>query len=163
MKSKNSKNSIFSKNKNSKKELKPLKTENSEKRKLFDVFLPPLLTEENTKKLNKTKDEKETIKSRAINNNQINKQSLSVTSSINDTIIRNKYRRFWEKYKNNKNIFPLSNFNEIKNKGLSSKTKSKSMDIKKAQIIKLKNRNQKRKLILKQKNDEDFYNEMNLY
>ena len=163
MKSKNSKNSIFSKNKNSKKELKPLKTENSEKRKLFDVFLPPLLTEENTKKLNKTKDEKETIKSRTINNNIINKQSLSVASSINDTIFRNKYRRFWEKYKNKKNNFPLSNFNEIKNKDLSSKTKSKSMDIKKAQINILKNRNQKRKLILKQKNDEEFYNEMNLY
>ena len=163
MKSKNSKNSIFSKNKNSKKELKPLKTENSEKRKLFDVFLPPLLTEENGKKLNKTKDEKEAIKSQTINNNNFtNKQSLSVASSINDIIFRNKYRRFWENYKKNNNIH-LSNFDEIKNKDLSSKTKSKSMDIKKAQITILKNRNQKRKLILKQKNDEEFFNEMNLY
>ena len=157
MKSKNSKN------KNSKKELKPLKTENSEKRKLFDVFLPPLLTEENGKKLNKTKDEKETIKSQTINNNNFtNKPSLSVASSINDIIFRNKYRRFWENYKNNNNIH-LSNFDEIKNKDLSSKTKSKSIDIKKAQITILKNRNQKRKLILKQKNDEEFFNEMNLY
>ena len=164
MKSKNSKNSIFSKNKNSKKEMKLLKTENSEKRKLFDVFLPPLLTEENTKKLNKTKDEKEIINSQTINNNNyINKQSLSVANSINDTIFRKKYRRFWENYKNNNTNFPLSNFNEIKNKDSSSKTKSKSMDIKIAQITILKNRNQKRKLILKQKNDEEFFNEMNLY
>ena len=166
MKSKNSKNSIFSKNKNSKKELKPLKTENSEKRKLFDVFLPPLLTEENTKKLNKTKDEKELIKTQTVNNsnNFINKQPLSVASSINETIFRNKYRRFWENYKNNNNNnIQLSNFNEIKNKDSFSKTKSKSMDIKKAQIAILKNRNQKRKLILKQRNDEEFFNEMNLY
>lgn len=160
---KKSKNSIFSKNKNSKKELKPLKTENSAKRKLFDVFLPPLLTEENSKKLNKTKDEKELIKSQTSNNNNyINKQSLSVASSISETIFRNKYRRFWENYKNNNNIH-LSNFNEIKRKESSSKAKSKSMDIKKAQITILKSRNQKRKLILKLKNDEEFFNEMNLY
>jgi len=45
------------------------------------VFLPPLLTEKNGKKLNKTKDEKETIKSQTINNkNYMNKQSLSVAS-----------------------------------------------------------------------------------
>ena len=119
-----------------------LQTEISPKRKQFNVFLPPLLTSENNKKNYKIKNKKESSKNEKLNYHFF-KNYISIANSINDASLGHKDKK-------NNNII-LSNIEDRRNLN----KKSKSINIKRAQINIIKNRDIKMKLILKKKNEEE--------
>ena len=134
-------------------EQKILKTGYALKKRLFDVFLPPLLTEDtNNKKIDKIKDQD--IKEQEANNKYNKYNQIYKTYGINEIKLRKKSDKNIENFSFK---FPLSNI--IKDKKKDIKKKSNSSDIKTAQINIIKNRDKKRKIILQRKNVEDLYNE----
>ena len=139
------KKNLFLKNSKNNKQLNVLKTENSIKKKLYDVFLPPLLTAENIK----NKEESDKIEKFKINYH-LKKHSLSIENSINDISLGHKSKNSL----NNNNMF-LSNLNEKKSNNYQKK--SKSINIKRAQINIIKNRSKIIKKVLQKKNEEDLY------
>ena len=139
-------NEIIAKNNN-------IKTEASNKKIPFDVFLPPLLKQKD-KKNNNQKDnsnEKENVK---INYHYF-KNYVSIPNSINDASLGHKDKD------NLNNNLKLSNLEEKKFNDLTKK--SKSINIKKVQINRIKNRSKKFKLILQKKNEEDLLYERDIY
>ena len=122
-----------------------LKTENSQKRKQFNVFLPPLLPGENNKNNHKIKNLKESSKNEKLNYHFC-KNYISIANSINDGA------SLGHKDKKNNNLI-LSNIDDMNN----LYKKSKSINIKRAQINIIKNRDIKMQLILKKKNEEEDY------
>ena len=147
--------SIKNKFMNSKKKIKinqlnVIKTENNQKEKPFNVFLPPLLT----LKKNKNQNNNEIDKKNLYQNKNMKidyhffKHSLSIANSINDASLGHKD-------KNNLDKMILSNLDY--NKLNKYTKKSKSINIKKAQINIIKNRSKKIKLVLQKKNDEDSF------
>lgn len=128
-----------------------LQTENSQKRKLFDVFLPPLLTNENQKLKNQKQDYNKCFSNENLNFNYHDfKNSLSIQNSINDASLGHK-----DKSKNkDSNYFILSNYeNKKKN---NKNVNKKSVSIKRAQINIIKSRDKKMKLFQKKKKEEDY-------
>ena len=149
--------SIKNKFMNSKKKIKinqlnVIKTENNQKEKPFNVFLPPLLT----LKKNKNQNNNEIDKKNLYQNKNMKidyhffKHSLSIANSINDASLGHKD-------KNNLDKMILSNLDY--NKLNKYTKKSKYINIKKAQINIIKNRSKKIKLVLQKKNDEDSFYE----
>jgi len=145
--------SIKNKFMNSKKKIKinqlnVIKTENNQKEKPFNVFLPPLLTLKKNKNQNNNESDKKNLyqnKNMKIDYHFF-RHSLSIANSINDASLGHKD-------KNNLDKMILSNLDY--NKLNKYTKKSKSINIKKAQINIIKNRSKKIKLVLQKKNDED--------
>ena len=147
--------SIKNKYMNSKKKIKNnqlnvIKTENNQKEKPFNIFLPPLLTLKKNKNQNNNENDKKNLyqnKNMKIDYHFF-KHSLSIANSINDASLGHKD-------KNNLDKMILSNLDY--NKLNKYTKKSKSINIKKAQINIIKNRSKKIKLVLQKKNDEDSF------
>ena len=147
--------SIKNKFMNSKKKIKinqlnVIKTENNQKEKPFNIFLPPLLTLKKNKNQNNNENDKKNLyqnKNMKIDYHFF-KHSLSIANSINDASLGHKD-------KNNLDKMILSNLDY--NKLNKYTKKSKSINIKKAQINIIKNRSKKIKLVLQKKNDEDSF------
>lgn len=147
--------SIKNKFMNSKKKIKinqlnVIKTENNQKEKPFNVFLPPLLTLKKNKNQNNNESDKKNLyqnKNMKIDYHFF-RHSLSIANSINDASLGHKD-------KNNLDKMILSNLDY--NKLNKYTKKSKSINIKKAQINIIKNRSKKIKLVLQKKNDEDSF------
>jgi len=145
--------SIKNKFMNSKKKIKInqlniIKTKNNQKEKPFNVFLPPLLTLKKNKNQNNNESDKKNLyqnKNMKIDYHFF-RHSLSIANSINDASLGHKD-------KNNLDKMILSNLDY--NKLNKYTKKSKSINIKKAQINIIKNRSKKIKLVLQKKNDED--------
>ena len=141
-------NFMYLKKKNKMNQLNIIKTENNQKEKPFEVYLPPLLQLQK----NKNNDDINDTKINHIKNMKINyhffKHSLSIANSINDASLGHKD-------KNNLNKILLSNLDEHKLNNFTKK--SKSINIKKAQINIIKSRSKKRKLVLQKKNEDSFY------
>ena len=126
-----------------------LKTDNnSNKKKLCDVFLPPLLTSLNFKNKGKKKDEYQN------ENNKLNyhllRHCLSIENSINDTSLGHK-----NKSNGKRNELFLSNIFEKKSNFFQKKPKS--MNIKKAQINIIKNRGKIIKKVLQKKREDELF------
>ena len=136
-----------------KKKYKNLKTEPTHKRGLFNVFLPPLLSQESNKDNN---DQNDISNSNDDENVKINyhffKNYASITNSINNASLGHK-----DKDNLNNNNLKLSNLGEKKFNDLTRK--AKSINIKNAQINIIKNRNKKFKLLLQKKSEEDSFYE----
>ena len=133
-----------------KKKNKNLKTEPTHKRRPFNVYLPPLLTQES--KDNHNQRDNSNGKENAKINYNFFRNYVSIVNSINDASLGHK-----DKDNLNDNNLKLSN---LETKKLSDLTKkSKSINIKRAQINIIKNRSKKLKLVLKKKNEEDILNE----
>ena len=125
-----------------------LKTENPQ-RKQFNVFLPPLSTNEN-----KSKNESSKIENLKINYHFF-KHSISIANSINDVSLGHKDNIFSS---DNSEDLGLSNIDKKKSKDYNKK--SRSINIKRAQINIIKNRSIKRKKVMKKKKEENsFYDE----
>ena len=147
--------SIKNKFMNSKKKIKinqlnVIKTEDNQKEKPFNIFLPPLLTLKKNKNQNNNENDKKNLyqnKNMKIDYHFF-KHSLSIANSINDASLGHKD-------KNNLDKMILSNLDY--NKLNKYTKKSKSINIKKAQINIIKNRSKKIKLVLQKKNDEDSF------
>ena len=124
------------------------KNKNEMKKQILNIFLPPLI--ENEKKLRHKVEHRNFSNNKDSTNINITKHALETINSINNTYLGHKD-------KNNLEELILTNFN-LKNSKNSKK--SKSIDIKKAQILLLKKRDKKAKLILQKKNElENFYEE----
>ena len=107
-------------------QLNVLKTENNQREKPFDVYLPPLLQLQKNKNSDDINDKIIShIKNLKINYHFF-KHSLSITNSINDASLGHKD-------KNNLNKIILSNLDDEQKINNFAK-KSKSINIKKAQI-----------------------------
>ena len=113
-----------------------LKSNNEVNNKILEIFLPPLKSKDETSK------PKVLFRNTIINNKNM-RHALETTNSINDVSLGHKER---------------SNFDEhlLTNYDIKKSKKSKSIDVKKAQILLLKNRDKKAKLILQKKNDSEF-------
>ena len=114
---------------------KDIKSNELPKNKILDIFLPPLL--------DKTENSKKEPKSLKINiniKNSIIRHVFETANSINSVSLGHKD-------KNNNDKLCLTNYNFKEQK------KSKSVNIKKAQILLLKNRDKKAKLIAKRRNE----------
>ena len=120
---------------------KDIKSNELPKNKILDIFLPPLL--------DKTENSKKEPKSLKINiniKNSIIRHAFETANSINSVSLGHKD-------KNNNDKLCLTNYN------FKDQKKSKSVNIKKAQILLLKNRDKKAKLIAKRRNEsklDDF-------
>ena len=124
------------------------KKKNEIKNQILDIFLPPLI--ENQKKLRNKVENRNFSNIKNKNNITVTRHALETINSINNTFLGHKD-------KNNMDELLLTNFDFKKSK---NSKKSKSIDIKKAQILSLKNRNKNAKLILQKKNElENFYEE----
>ena len=124
------------------------KKKNEIKNQILDIFLPPLI--ENQKKMRNKIEHRNFSNIKDNNNTTVTRHALETINSINNTFLGHKD-------KNNMDELLLTNFDFKKSK---KSKKSKSIDIKKAQILLLKNRNKKAKLILQKKNEvENFYEE----
>lgn len=114
---------------------KDIKSNELPKNKILDIFLPPLL--------DKTENSKKEPKSLKINiniKNSIIRHAFETANSINSVSLGHKD-------KNNNDKLCLTNYN------FKDQKKSKSVNIKKAQILLLKNRDKKAKLIAKRRNE----------
>ena len=131
-------------------QLNVIKTEDKQKEKPFNIFLPPLLILKKNKNQNNNENDKKNLyqnKNMKIDYHFF-KHSLSIANSINDASLGHKD-------KNNLDKMILSNLDY--NKLNKYTKKSKSINIKKAQINIIKNRSKKIKLVLQKKNDEDSF------
>ena len=114
-----------------------MKLDRQMKEKILDIFLPPLSKTIKIKKWN--------IDNRKINiDRHLTRHALHTINSINNTSLGHTDE-------NNIDEKLLSNFYFEKS------NKSKSTNIKKAQILLLKNRNKKAKLILQKKIDSEYF------
>ena len=109
------------------------KSKEETKNKILEIFLPPLL-KKTEKSINKTINRKIDIKNNFI------RHALETTNSINSVSLGHRDKNSLDKQY-------LTNYNFKKSK------KSKSLNIKKAQILLLKNRDKKAKLIAKKRNE----------
>ena len=128
---------------NDKNDINNLKMKNQMKNKILDIFLPPLSKNINFRESNIDNQTKNI-------NRHLTRYALYTINSINNISLGHTDE-------NNIDKKLLSNFNFKKS------TKSKSINIKRAQILLLKNRDKKAKLILQRKNvlnnfiDEDIF------
>ena len=140
----NSKSKNLSKKKiDNKSKIEILKTENSSQVKLFDVFLPPILSQKKVKRLNESKEDKDSNKFVKC---RIFKHSLSDVSYINDISLEKEKKNI----KNKKYNLFFSNFTEQKINDISKNLKS----IRIAQLDIIKNRNQRNNLLNKSHEEE---------
>ena len=130
-----SKNSSKENNENSESK-KNIKSNELPKNKILDIFLPPLLE--------KTENSKKESKSIKINiKNNVIRYAFETANGINNISLGHKD-------KNNNDNLCLTNYN------FKDQKKSKSVNIKKAQILLLKNRDKKAKLIAKRRNESEL-------
>ena len=151
---KNKSNNSLKKNKKNRINI-VLKTENTQRRKQFDVFLPPLSMTEDRNITNQKQNNNECFSNE---NFKINyhcfKNSLSIPNSINDASLGHRDKSI----NKNSNNLVLSNYEKCSKKNINKK--SGTINIKRAQINIIKNRSKKMRLILKRKNEEDsFYDD----